>query len=780
MYEFLRGYTTGFAKSRQQRPAASAPYSFSFLSSTERRDIEEHLEGGRPFVLFFFQIKNYLIFSNLFGADITDSILEAMIAETRTILRQAVPGADFVHAEAMDEGRIMALCSLSGPPGGDWLTDVTASARLKIKTGIKQLTLKMTGQTLDIGAGFALVSTLGAQGLEHSLFEALCEAQHVAKGELDTSKLSLLKEFREVVSVPRLGVAYQPIMDLRAGDVTAWEALTRGPADSPFAMPTMLFDFAEEVGQLFTLEKVCREAAISKLGDIDPSQKLFINIHPRTLVDPSFSPGETLKLLDVCGLGPSNVVFEITERHSIRDFTLFHRTLEHYRSQGFLVAVDDVGTGYSGLWSIAELRPDFIKVDMSLIRDIDKNPVKRALIETFVAFADKIGCHLIAEGIETETELTCLMGIGVNHGQGYFLGRPDYPKPRPDAALPLCLGSRGLGGNNDLKCSIPVRKMAEKAFSVMPDTRVSRVKDFLRGNDPITAIVVADDSKRPMGLIMSHHLDRALSTRYGMSLYYHREATRIMDGNPLVVDQAEPVEKVAKMAMNREKYKIYDHIVVTDQGQLSGIVSVQKILDTLAAVQVEMAKGANPLSGLPGNVSIEQELERRCGSGDPFSIIYADLDNFKIYNDIYGFKAGDNVIMLISRIMDWACKRHGHPGQDFVGHVGGDDLVAICHPDRAERVCKAVTRVFKRVIPTCYSPEDRKRGHITAKSRSGQWEDFPLVSVSLAIVDCAGQCDLAAIGGRAAEMKKYAKSLPGNSYARDRRAPVGEEGKTGG
>ena len=140
----------------------------------------------------------------------------------------------------------------------------------------------------------------------------------------------------------------------------------------------------------------------------------------------------------------------------------------------------------------------------------------------------------------------------------------------------------------------------ESAYDVPPTTKVSEVKDLLQGKEPISAVVVADQG-RPVGLVMSHHLDRALSTRYGMSLYYHREATRIMDPQALVVDASEPVERVARAAMGRDKHKIYDHIVVTEGGRLAGIVSVQHILDTLAAVQVEMAKGANPLSGLPGN-----------------------------------------------------------------------------------------------------------------------------------------------------------------------------------
>jgi diguanylate cyclase (GGDEF)-like protein len=246
-----------------------------------------------------------------------------------------------------------------------------------------------------------------------------------------------------------------------------------------------------------------------------------------------------------------------------------------------------------------------------------------------------------------------------------------------------------------------------------------------------------------------------------------------MDPQPLLTEKNTPVENVAREAMSRKKSKIFDHVVCVDQGELVGVVSVQNMLDNMAKHQVEMAKGANPLTGLPGNVILELEVERRSISSKPFSVVYADLDNFKVYNDSYGFKNGDNIILLLAKILSWAIKRHGQQEEDFIGHIGGDDFVLILNPDHAERVCKSITRCFKRLVRTCYMPQDRQRGWIEAKSRSGEVRRFPLVSVSLAIVDCMGQCDPSELGRRAAEMKKFAKSITGNSYVRDRRSPLG-------
>lgn len=764
------------AVGRNTHEHVRAQHSFGFLRQNERRKIEAVLDEGGGFWLFYFEIDNYAIFRSLLGADVGQALLGLMERELAGMAEEFLSDCALRFQERLEPGSFLILCA-APESCRDRLSTALAAFRLHLKGTLKRESLRLSGQVLDVLTGCARVTMPLRGSLEGAIYSALCDAQRTARGQLDGSKLTLLGEFRELIDGQRLGAVYQPIVNLSSGAIDAWEALTRGPKDSHFHSPSVLFDFAEEVGQVFHLERACREAAIRGMGSLGPEQKLFLNIHPRTLVSPDFSPGETLGLLEKHGMAPRQVVFEITERHCVKDFTLFHRTLEHYRGQGYQVAVDDVGTGYSGLWSIAEIRPDYLKIDMSLVRNVDTNPVKRALLETFVAFADKIGCRLIAEGVETPGELSTLMHLGVHYGQGYHLARPDQPKPMNIAALPRRGMSRGVLASLELKCSLPLRDVTEPAQAVKPDSPVHEVRQLLHGSEAISAVVVVD-GELPLGLVMSHHLDRALSTPYGLSLYSHRDVTRIMDSAPLTAEVDAPVEVVARKAMSREKFKIYDHIIVTERGRYVGIASVQRLLDTLALVQVEMAKGANPLTGLPGNVNIERELEARSAAGATFSIVYADLDNFKAFNDTYGFPEGDNVILLLSRIMTWAMRRHGASG-DFLGHVGGDDFVLVTRPEKAERICKAVARCFGRHVRRHYPRGDRERGFVTARDRSGRITDFPLVSVSLAIVDCLGQCSLDSIGLRAAEMKKFVKTMPGNSWARDRRLPLGCCGEGG-
>ncbi|MEW6262115.1 MAG: bifunctional diguanylate cyclase/phosphodiesterase [Thermodesulfobacteriota bacterium] len=732
------------------------------------QNLEMAWEGGRPLGLLLFSIHNFFAFERIYGEGMSGHALHVLQTGLRECGRQILNDSDLIYTENLEDGTYITIFR-QNDLDLQTLADLATTFRLSIKREVNKEMVKLTGQQLEIRAGYARLRHRTEMDTASILFEALCDAQEVAAGAMNITKLRLMEEFRQIIELPRLTSVYMPIVDLRSSRVLGWEALARGPVESRFHLPSVLFDFAEEVGALFSLERVCREQALRGIGSLESDQKLFMNIHPHTVGDPNFTAGETRRLLMEYGLEPRNVIFEITERHPIRDFTLFFRTLEHYRSQGYQVAIDDVGAGYSGLWTLGQVRPEYVKIDMSLVRGVDSNPVNRALLETLVSFADKIGAAIIAEGIETETELSSLMDMGVHFGQGFFLARPDRPKPFPSRVLPV----RPLKGAHQVsvgRCSIPIGELAEPAIQMGPEIKISEVQHMLESMppSPISGVVVVKDGK-PLGLVMSHDLNRQLGTLYGVALYYERPITRLMDPLPLIVEESLPVEVVAERAMSREKYKVYDHILVTRNSEMVGVVSVQKMLDTLARVHVEMAKGANPLTGLPGNVAIEQEIEARALAGQPTSLIYADLDNFKVFNDKYGFEAGDRMLLLLTRIIVWAVRRHeGREG--FVGHVGGDDFVLMTSPERAERVCQAIVRCFGRCVPYLYDPGDRSRGCIEGKSRSGEPGRFPLTAVSLAIVDCFSKSDLMQFAMRAAEMKKYAKSQPGNVWVRDRRA----------
>jgi diguanylate cyclase (GGDEF)-like protein len=179
----------------------------------------------------------------------------------------------------------------------------------------------------------------------------------------------------------------------------------------------------------------------------------------------------------------------------------------------------------------------------------------------------------------------------------------------------------------------------------------------------------------------------------------------------------------------------------------------------------ELEGGANPSTRLPGNVAIERTIRRRIESNQPIAVCYTDLDNFKAYNDTYGFLKGDAIIHQTAHVLLAAVEQAGNR-DDFVGHIGGDDFIVITTPDRAEAVCARAIAAFDALAPLFYDAETRARGYIDAHDRQGRPTRFPIVSLSIAVVGNGQQAILhwAEVAHRAVELKKRAKEIPGSAY----------------
>lgn len=179
---------------------------------------------------------------------------------------------------------------------------------------------------------------------------------------------------------------------------------------------------------------------------------------------------------------------------------------------------------------------------------------------------------------------------------------------------------------------------------------------------------------------------------------------------------------------------------------------------------------ANPLTGLPGNVAIEKELSRQMGAKEPFAFMYIDIDNFKGYNDYYGYQKGDQVIVYLARLLTETVKRLGN-GTDFIGHVGGDDFVLITSPARAEFMAKHLINEFDEGCLELVNDEDVEKGYLEVTARSGESKVIPLMSLTIALVlSTKGQIThFAQVNDIASELKKYGKSLKGSVVVRERR-----------
>lgn len=273
----------------------------------------------------------------------------------------------------------------------------------------------------------------------------------------------LARELHRLILQRELHILFQPIVRRREGHILGYEALVRGPQGSPLHGAEALFETARNANILAELEYVCRELAIQRFVELDLPGKLFLNVSPMTLTDPQHARGETLRILERHCLAPDRVVIELSEHYPTPDMALLARATRYYADMGFEIAIDDLGAGYSGLRLWSEVKPDYVKIDRHFVANIQQDRIKREFVRFIRDIAQRLGCRVIAEGIENAGECLTLQGIGIHALQGYYLGQPQAQPATAGIALPWLSGQSGEsvaaeGSRADDKLAGPVAK----------------------------------------------------------------------------------------------------------------------------------------------------------------------------------------------------------------------------------------------------------------------------------------------------------------------------------
>ncbi len=573
---------------------------------------------------------------------------------------------------------------------------------------------------------------------------------------------SLRQSFLDVLNGKKIRTVFQPIVNLRDGSIYGYEALSRGPCGSVMESPDFLFECAERFGMVWDLELLCRISAIEAVFRMSRQFKLFLNVNPNIMHDAKFQQGFTKDYLERYNISPENIVFEISEKGSVNNVADFIRTIDNYKRQNYKIAIDDTGAGYSGLNLISDIHPHFIKLDMNLIRDIDKDVVKQALVKGIAEFASLTNTFLIAEGIETRNELLKLIDIGVNFGQGYYLQKPEPCSAPLKEKVVNTIKDANSKKNHLLDkrtADLYVSNISTPQKSITPKILVEQVYELMEKNSSLSGICITED-ERLVGIITRSELYKYLSGRYGFTLFAKKPIEKIMRRDFLKVDFHESIAAVAKKAMSRDFEHLYDFIAVTEGENYYGIVTVKDLLEKAMQVEVSNAKYINPLSELPGNILIEKKLQECIDLKSECSFLYFDIDNFKAYNDVYGFENGDRVIKDFVKIL----KKNILEERDFIGHIGGDDFVAIIYGNSLEDLCRRIVTDFDASVIRYYSTNDYKNGYITTKNRHGIDEDFPLLSISIVGIHNSGYKTTYKMSEKIAALKKVCKQKPGSNY----------------
>ncbi|MBA3890705.1 MAG: EAL domain-containing protein [Gemmatimonadaceae bacterium] len=378
-------------------------------------------------VVLYFNFVRYSKIEEIYGWEKLDAVLETTAAAVRDFLDDASDEPTRVMVSfTNDDDYIVFHVPAQGMKAATDAEVTEMSSRLErmVAARIESSHGEDVAALFDIYVGHAHVYYNPKVRLERLIYRGIREAANAARSVEERERARRVADLRTSLRERSVYVDYHPIVVTDTMEIFGYEALARGQMRS-MRSPEVMFDVADQADLVWELSRLCRSRALEGLdGRLGKDKLLFVNVDPHDFDDPAFNEKEVSE--------PGRVVIEITERTAIKDYPKFRERLRAFRDAGFRFAVDDAGSGYAGLGSIANLEPDFIKLDISLINAIDTNFIKQNLVETMVRFANDHGAKVIAEGVERAEEFNTVRDLGVHLVQGFYLHRPSATAPKED------------------------------------------------------------------------------------------------------------------------------------------------------------------------------------------------------------------------------------------------------------------------------------------------------------------------------------------------------------
>jgi diguanylate cyclase (GGDEF)-like protein len=562
----------------------------------------------------------------------------------------------------------------------------------------------------------------------------------------------------------KVDFAYQPIVNIHTGNVFGFEALLRYQRDSGFSSIDDLFNQACEEQRLHQVDLYLRHKALSKFARFKKGRriKLFYNLDNRLFVSKDYSPGITVEMASKLGYDLDDICFEISEKHRFRDNEDASRLFAEYRRQGYKVAVDDCGTGFAGLQLLYYLEPDYIKIDRFFIQNVENDPKKRLVVSTIVNFTHLMGSLVLAEGVETKDEYYLCKEIGCDMLQGYFVQRPQLDIN----ALQLRYEEiAGFSGNERRGSVLKDRPLIASEIQYLPpvysDCDTITIFDKFREEENTSFFPVINRHGEPEGVIRDTAFKEYIFSKFGRQLLenpsFGRDLSRFVSRIPI----ADIHLSVEKLIETYTRYNNNEGLLMVDDMKYIGVLSTKALLKIINEKNLRLARNQNPLSQLPGNTLIHEYFSECLSDHQAtYHLVYFDFDNFKPFNDTYGFRNGDRLILLFADLL----KKIGFSENRFAGHVGGDDFFLGIKGSRqheVEREMQQLAESFQKNAESFYDKETIEKGYMKAIDREGRMRKIPLITVSIAILELPQgvdrSCTIEDAGNIIAALKKRAK-----------------------
>ncbi len=587
-------------------------------------------------------------------------------------------------------------------------------------------------------------------------------------GDDSVKLVDTAEELQRIITRKNVAALFQPIVQLNEQRILGYEALIRGPSDSPLHSPTMLFDAAARCGLLDELDYLCREACLCRFGKQSLRGKIFINVNPDSLLGSLHAWSKTLQILEQARLTPDRIVIELTEQQPFQDYDVLREAIIDYQQMGFQIAIDDLGAGYAGLRVWSELRPDYVKIDRHFIEAIHDDAVKQEFVHSILDIARGLNCHVIAEGIETHAEYQTVRRLGISLGQGYFFARPQ-PVPVRKLSHQLFHYDPAALTCRPMRLSDTVGSLSIPVPALETTTPLEEAAEQFRAQPHANCLPIVENGV-PTGLLTRELVMEHLTHRFGYDLNARKPVSRFMDAQPIIVEHTDKLESVSQKVTHQAQSGNLLDFIISHKGIYMGMGRIVDLLKRITEQQIRTARYANPLTLLPGNVPIYELIDQLLGDNERFHVAYCDLDNFKPYNDVYGYGKGDEVIRFLADKL----VAHTRSELDFIGHIGGDDFIVVFRDGQWKESCQQILDSFAAHVASLYRPGDRQQGGIWTADRTGKRLFHPLLSLSIGVVSpdpqrCHSHHEVAELASMA---KRQAKKHKGNSlFICKRRGP---------
>ncbi len=540
--------------------------------------------------------------------------------------------------------------------------------------------------------------------------------------------------FYHLQNLEILDFAFQPIVNIESGEIYAVEALLRNYKEVGFNTIFSLFDTLYKEGLLYSFDIVLREKAFIKFTKIQnyKNMKLFYNLDNRILEMGNYANGNTNILLNRFGLKKEQLCFEISERHELSSSISIEKVLKYYKNDGFFIAIDDFGTGYAGYKLLYDATPDVIKIDRYFIQEIQQNIKKKILLKSIINLSLQLGIKVIAEGVETKEEYLVCQDIGCHYVQGYYLQRPTLHINEIKDNYKLMHNTFYKREKRDKTNNLQLIQYAENITPLTLNTEMQDVIGYFKNNPNIKSIPIVNESMEPMGILYEDQLKEFIYSPYGLSLLSNNSSEQSKLNNFIqYCGYAEVTNNISQIIEIFSNNPESVGIILTQNSKYYGFLSSSAIINILNTENLLIARDQNPLTKLPGNRIINHYLQNVTNDNKEYTICYFDLDNFKAFNDVYGFRNGDRVIQLFADLLKTELS-----SDYFKAHIGGDDFFCAIESklDTVIQDITSVTQKFKNNAREFYSRADKENNYIVSTDRTAKSRKFPLVTVSAAII----------------------------------------------